>query len=304
MNKPSLFNQLRSAYSEENLRKITTRIIEAYRKKENRYLQELYERAENTLGHNEMTSGKIFSRLVQLYHPDRLAFYLNELTQYEKNPREQLLSSLSHILFTLENLGRRPSSAPDDFMESYLEDTGYGFDEDEFDHVMNHDDFEDEWSGGSSFEDDEDERFKSNDFFSVLQRAEYAQSGIRISAADLAKLQGDLNLAETDMDDLSGVEKCRHISSLDISGNQLDDIAPLGFLTELEELYIGGNDVTDLKPISKLQKLKNLDLSFNGLNDIKVLLDLVALKYVNLIGNSIPAKQIEELKKRGVLVVT
>jgi Leucine-rich repeat (LRR) protein len=303
MNKISLYNQLCAAYSAENLNKITARIIEAYRKKEHRYLQELYDRVDTSLSLNEQATAQIFSRLVLLYHPDQLPYYQNELAQCRENHQDQRLNKHAHILDTLANLKRRINKAPDDFMESYMEDTGYGFDEEDFDHVMRGDEFEDDWSDYNPDHNDEDDRFQSNDFLSALQRAEYAHTGVRITASDLVNFQGFLNLAESDIDDLAGVEKCRNITALDISGNQLEDVAPLGFLTGLEELYMGNNSVTDIRPLAKMQRLKNLDLSFNGIRDFKVLLNLSGLKYVNLIGNKAPAKQIEALQKRGILVV-
>ena len=54
---------------------------------------------------------------------------------------------------------------------------------------------------------------------------------------------------------LSGIEHCTSLDTLNLFGNQLSDIRLLSGLTELLFLQLGDNRVEDISPLASLSKL-------------------------------------------------
>jgi Leucine-rich repeat (LRR) protein len=63
------------------------------------------------------------------------------------------------------------------------------------------------------------------------------------------------------------------------------------------------NDIGYIDGLSFLTHLRILDISLNNIDDIIPLFDLKELEYVNVVGNEIPQKQIQTLKKKGIVVI-
>ncbi|HOT51686.1 MAG TPA: leucine-rich repeat domain-containing protein, partial [Candidatus Hydrogenedentes bacterium] len=55
-----------------------------------------------------------------------------------------------------------------------------------------------------------------------------------------------LNAPYRGITDLTGIEYCTQIKSLQLQGNAISDISPLASLTKLEEIYLRGNQVVSL----------------------------------------------------------
>ena len=140
------------------------------------------------------------------------------------------------------------------------------------------------------------------DFKSALKHKEYGNLDVIYQDHDFVQIEGDLELSGYRIDDLSGIELCIHLITLDLSNNEIFDITNLRFLHLLEELDLSYNKVHNIDILSELHYLTHLDLAFNNAEDISSLLQLNRLEYVNVIGNNIPEFQINALKGRGVII--
>ncbi|MGA1874943.1 MAG: leucine-rich repeat domain-containing protein, partial [bacterium] len=141
--------------------------------------------------------------------------------------------------------------------------------------------------------------------------------------------------ANRGIQDLTGLEICGSLTSLDLRGNQISDvsllvhlsdltslnlhqnfladISPLMQLTDLRELILSSNRIVDLPPGLDLMKLACLDLHDNLIADLAPLNDYIGLgdgDTVNLQGNmldlweaSIDVQNIRFLESRGVTVL-
>ena len=88
------------------------------------------------------------------------------------------------------------------------------------------------------------------------------------------------------------------VTELDLINSQLSDVDGLEKLTQLKNLNLAGNLLTDVKSLEKLTQLKLLDLRANQLTDVKGLEKLTQLKLLILEDNHDLAKaQIDQLKK-------
>ncbi|MEJ2544563.1 MAG: hypothetical protein P8Y99_10890, partial [Calditrichaceae bacterium] len=67
-----LYEQLVAAFTSENLNYITTSIIEAYRNKRYGLLEKLVRGLKEHYTFPESKINKYFSRLIMLYHPDKI----------------------------------------------------------------------------------------------------------------------------------------------------------------------------------------------------------------------------------------
>lgn len=87
--------------------------------------------------------------------------------------------------------------------------------------------------------------------------------------------------------DLTGLEHCRRLASLDLSGNEIASLKPLENLTELQYLNLDGNRIQDIAPIAGLIGLQYLELSNNLVRDIEPLKNLTRLNSLYLSDNQI-----------------
>ncbi|WP_283697547.1 immunoglobulin-like domain-containing protein [Clostridium perfringens] len=100
--------------------------------------------------------------------------------------------------------------------------------------------------------------------------------------SELAQLSGELILNSRNIKDLTGIENCTGISSLNLNGNGLKDISPLSSLTQLNNLLLNYNEISDLNPLKNLTNLTGLDLYYNQIADISPLSSLTNLKWIRL----------------------
>lgn len=295
MNKNELYFELKNIYTEENLNKITRKIITAYRNKEFDYIQHLNQKLGELVQIDDSSFNRAFSKLIMLYHPDKLKYYQNEIENYYHNGKEIELNQFSHIFVVLKNLNYIPNRKTIDKIQNSArpEDYGYEVDINDFDNIVDSNGFEQEYfSEGLNF-----------DFLSALKIREFNNLDFDIQSYHLESLVGDLNFVKCNITDLAGIENCINISSLDFSNNEIVDITNLGFLTLLKEIYLHKNEIYSVDGLSNLHKLRILDLSFNNINDISPLFELSNLQYLNVIGNQIPLDQTEEFSKTGRIIV-
>jgi hypothetical protein len=291
-----LRDRLKSAYTEVNLNRISTRVIEAYRKKNFAYINALHRKIYADQYQEELKINKIFAGLILMYHPDRLVNYHREIEAAEE---DRQLEKYTHIFITLENLDlevrEEPRPEPD---FTYAPQEEYGLEETDYDFIIDEDEnFEHDLYEEPSF-------MESHDFITTLSINEYGHNRFEIPRHDLENLTGLLDMSGQGIDDLNGIDACVNLTGLDLSDNDLSDITDLGYLTMLEELYLSGNTIMSVDGLMLLDKLKKLDLSFNSLDDVSPLIGLPALAFLNIIGNAVPPEQISKLRKQGVVVIS
>jgi hypothetical protein len=87
--------------------------------------------------------------------------------------------------------------------------------------------------------------------------------------------------------DLTGLEHCISLTSLDLSHNRIGDISPLSGLTSLTWLDLSFNLISDVSPLASLANLKWLYLHNNQISNITALANLTSLAYLFLHSNQI-----------------
>jgi outer membrane protein assembly factor BamB/Leucine-rich repeat (LRR) protein len=107
-----------------------------------------------------------------------------------------------------------------------------------------------------------------------------------ITEEDLAVLTM-IDASELGISDITGIEHCVNLQTLDLLINQISDISPLSGLTNLQYLNLGINGINDLSPLSNLTNLQDLTLAKNQISDLSPLSSLTNLEYLNLDGNQI-----------------
>lgn len=277
MHETELFDKLKAAYNTETLNRISTHLISAYKNKKYRFLRNLAEKLKWQVEFRHKKINRIFSRLMMLYHPDRTEYYQSRIKDYFQNSDKMRLYSLSHIFHVIEIIDKEQQ----DSMQSLSVTT------------------DDE----RNVSDIDVNELEQRDFFSAIKHLEYGNVDVPLEYHHLEEIDGDLDVSSYNIDDLTGVEYCRNITSLDLSCNNISDLSKLADLTDLEELFLSQNCISDLSPIGHLKHLACLDISDNLVTDISVLNELPDLEYVNLSGNSIPREQYNILQDRGVLIV-
>jgi Leucine-rich repeat (LRR) protein len=86
---------------------------------------------------------------------------------------------------------------------------------------------------------------------------------------------------------LSGLEYCINLISLDLRDNQIGDISALAGLTKLEWLDLSYNLISDISPLASLTNLKWLYLYNNEIVDVSPLAGLTKLLYLYVQSNQI-----------------
>lgn len=89
---------LSDVYSLENLNKISVTLINLYKNQQYSILQKIGELINDFTAIEISPEGKGFSKLIMLYHPDKLAYYQNEIKRRVENNDFDGLLELSHII--------------------------------------------------------------------------------------------------------------------------------------------------------------------------------------------------------------
>jgi len=148
-----------------------------------------------------------------------------------------------------------------------------------------------------------DEEILDNSFFSAVKRKFYGFLDIDLPYYYLEDHE-EIEMTSYDIDDLDGIQYCKHVRELNLSNNFVSDISELQHLKELEELYISNNQIGFIDALIACKNLRVIDLSMNNIDDISPLFELEKLEYVNLIGNNIPKSQIDFLRANDTIVIS
>src|SRR2546428_9638299 len=91
-----------------------------------------------------------------------------------------------------------------------------------------------------------------------------------ITEADVANLS-TIPGGAMDIADLSGLEKCLNLASLELPKNKIKDLAPLKGLGRLQFLDLADNQVEEIAPLAEVKALQYLELSNNRVKDLQPL---------------------------------
>jgi hypothetical protein len=112
----------------------------------------------------------------------------------------------------------------------------------------------------------------------------------------------ELEMAESRINNLEGIEYCINTENIDLSGNMISDLTPLYGLKQVKELNLADNCISDIDVLATLHQLRNLNLCNNPIHDVSPLLELDTLENLDITGNSNLVRQIRLLEERGVVV--
>jgi Leucine-rich repeat (LRR) protein len=289
-----LYSKLKDAYTTENLGLVSGRIIEMFRDRKHDALRAMQKVVNEYTPCNEEKANKIFSRLIMLYHPDRLRQNLELLEKAYKADDFESLYSMSHIL-TVQNLEPGHVALSSILTEEDLaEEFGWDDGADGFSYFMAEEELEqDEY---------EDSGVERRSFLSVLKRRVYGNLNVDFPMYLLEDLE-EIEMADYELEDLDGISACHYARAVDLSNNNLTDISELGELRQVERLYLSNNQIGLIDVLNMLSVLQVLDISYNDVDDISPLFELNYLSYLNVMGNRIPAWQLEKLQLKGVSIV-
>ncbi|MBU0765980.1 MAG: leucine-rich repeat domain-containing protein [Bacteroidetes bacterium] len=298
----NLYRKLKEAYTEETLNKISSGIIRLYKNKEYDAIRSISGKIRFLTGLTETRINKIFSKLITLYHPDKLNHYLRDIEKFYREKNQDRLFLLSHILLVINWEKDTPAFAFD-FNDLYPSGQQWGIDEDDFALYNEFDPdapTENEMFDPVYFTDDD---YRPMDFLTAVKRKEYGALNIEFEYYNLSDIGSELELTQYGIEDLYGIHHCRHLITLDLSHNRISDLMELHSLKQLEELYLSDNHISDIGILKKLENLRIIDLSDNDIDDLSPLYELEKLEYVNVMANRFPLSQVGILEERGVVVV-
>lgn len=281
-------NRILKLYTEENLGKVTTRIIESYRNNNRSELNELARGAGLNPDDYRDNRGKLFKRLVVSFHPDRLARFHRMIRRYGESNNKEALERMEKKI----SLAFKDYSPPPEIWE-----TTYATDEEI---IRSAEDSWDKYEEGLSLREESAEDWG---FIEAVKNMMYGNLFSDFLPKDLLYLEGMLNLADRDIEDLTGLEYCRNLTGLNLEGNRIDKLDRLENLPYLTTLYLAGNRIDEISSLGRLTGLKTVDLAFNEVEDIAPLLNLPDLEYVNLMGNPLKdSEALSSLSKRCLLI--
>ena len=289
-----LYSNLKKAYTDENLGLVSGRIIGLFRDKKFDALRAIQKVVNEHTPCDEEKVNKIFSRLIMLYHPDRLSQILEQLEKAYQGGDFEALYSMSHIL-TVQNLEPEHvvlSSVLTD--EDLAEEFGWDESADGYSYFMAGEELDQELDDTSGLD--------QRSFLSVLKRRVYGNLNVDFPMYLLEDLE-EIEMADYELEDLDGISACHYARAVDLSNNNLTDIIELGELRQVERLYLSNNQIGLIDALYNLTVLQVLDISFNDVDDISPLFELSHLSYLNVMGNRVPAWQLEKLQLQGVTIV-
>jgi hypothetical protein len=278
--------ELLEAWSEANLNKIARNLIRLYKEKEFEKLNIISGMISEWVEIVIEPDGKGFSKIISLYHPDRGEFYRNKIAESTRQNDLQTLEKFRHI-FVIQDIEEIAAS-----IESF-EDIDYY---PEFEWDVNQSGFSYHHDTKKKVRKKQSPRhFDGYSFYEAMQIRQYGDTNTSFPIYYLEDMD-EVELSESEIDDLDGAQYCIHTISMDLSGNHIADLSPLSGLKNLEELNLAGNQLSYIDALSNLQQLKRLDLSNNQIDDISPLFEIESLEYVDLTGNKIQQRQLKELK--------
>ncbi len=294
----TVYNDLLRHVTEKKLKDISVDIISKYKAKDMNSLIRYADILELDVAH--MNISRLFAQIIQHYHPDKTALILSSFEdKLKKNQIDELLRYKRIYVFA------KPGEVI--LNEKYnidVEET-YSYTDDYFGHKEKFTP-EDNLNRKFEYEDEFEDEINPNEygFIDAVNRMAFGGIDDFITVEDLHNIEGELDLSDSDITDLTGIEQCRNITMLNLSGNHIYKVDRLSGLDLIELLYLSDNEIESIDCLENLINLKELDISFNSVEDISILLKLHDLIYVNILENPVKTRGIiEQLEDRGVIVI-
>lgn len=290
----TLKNNLLESYTTANLNIISVVLLNLYKNQQFGTLQKIADLISDFVYVEIDENGKGFSKLMLLYHPDRGEFHRNEIVKLAETENFDSLLNYSHIL-KLERIEEMASA-----LES-LEDIDYSpvyawdFGDDGF--TVQSDSGQKQKTGNLN-----NRKNKPVTFYEAVKIRQYGNTKISFPAYYLEDID-EFEFAESDIDDLDGIQYCIHAVNIDLSDNRIADLRLLENLAMIEMLNLSDNQIADIDALEYLTNLRELNLANNRIRDISPLLSLENLEFVDLTGNKIPPASLRKLREKGINVV-
>jgi Leucine-rich repeat (LRR) protein len=123
-----------------------------------------------------------------------------------------------------------------------------------------------------------------------------------LTGLEKCKALASLDLARNAVVDLGPLKDLAGIQYLNLASNQIQDIAPLAGVKAMQYLELSGNRVANLQPLAGLTNLASVYLSTNQITDISPLLGLPKVYSLYLDNNPIKSLEgISGLSRLGTL---
>jgi len=291
-----LHQKLIEAYSVSNLNKIAVTLISFYKNQQFSILKKIALYISDSVSIEIDDKGKGFSSFMMLYHPDRANCHINAINKLSTENNYDGLLDYAHILL----LSRIEEVAA--VLENYEEidyDPVYEWDFNTEGFTI----FNDNDTPATSSENSVNEKasLRFYNFYDAVKVRMFDNTRMEYPSYYLEDID-EFELSSSDINDLEGVEFCKHVKNLDLSNNHIYDLTPLSGLKLLEELNLSDNKIMDIDALSNLENLRVLYLTNNQIDDILPIMNLPLLEYVDLMGTRVGKKQVEELQELGVTV--
>lgn len=291
-----LHNKLKEAYSNQNLNKISVTLISLYKEKQFGTLRQIAEIISETVKINIDPDNRYFSKLMMLYHPDRGDFHRNEIDRLAAENNFDELLNYSHILRLnrIEEIAATLTSYEDiDYSPVYEWDLNA----DGFSVIKDTEEIDLEKNIGKS------KHHRKINFYDAIKIRMYGKTGIEFPPHYLEDID-EIELSQSEIDDLDGVQYCIHAVSMDLSGNSISELSLLWGLRMLEDLNLSDNRITDIDALSNLTNLRVINLSNNSVHDITPLMNLNKLEFLDISGTKVPHQQVLEIQEIGVNAIS
>lgn len=291
----TLEKRLLEAYSPENLNKIAATLLLYYKNREFSILQSIAGFINEFVPVEIDQTGKGFSTLMMLYHPDRADFHKKQIEKLALINDFDKLLEYSHIL----HLERMDEIA---LVQEELDDIDYSpvyewdLDTEGFHEVKDTEDPDENLNRGWT-----EGEMEVTTFFDAVKIRNYGHTDIDFPTYYLEDFE-EFELSASDINDLDGIQYCVHAKTFDLSDNFIYDLELLKSLTSIEDLNLADNEIGYIDAVGYLKNLHRLNLSNNKLSDISPLFELENLEYVCISGNNIDFRQIERLIAIGIEV--
>ena len=145
--------------------------------------------------------------------------------------------------------------------------------------------------------------FPGTNLRAVIEKTLGKSSGDTITLSDMERLT-QLEANNSNISDLTGLERAINLTWLSLDGNSISDILPLGWLTNLTKLSLDDNSISDISSLGWLTNLIELSLDSNSISNISLLRGLTNLIELSLDSNSIsdisPLRELTNLTMLGL----
>jgi Leucine-rich repeat (LRR) protein len=294
MTTSELHLKLQEAYSSQNLNRITVTLINLYKNEQFGTLRQIVEMISDSVEITIDPGNRFFSKLMMLYHPDRGDFHRNEINRLVAGNDHDGLLGYSHILMLgrIEEIAEALTSYEDiDYSPVYEWDLNLeGFS------IINT-----RKSGQAEYENHSKACKKFISFYNAVKLRMFGKTTIGFPTHYFEDLE-ELELSQSGINDLDGVQYCLHTTTMDLSDNAISDISLLWGLKQIENLNLSDNRIEDIDTLANLRNLKTLVLSNNPIKDVSTLNNLGKLEYVELTGTRVSHEQILKLEEQGITV--